>query len=186
MAPSDAQNTTKSCQIHATVNLPFKRPVHAWYIGRAEGQDAEECIIASKRASRMVLRVMHVLRVLVFSASDAAFGCTSCVIRVPYVLFSCRKNGFGLWRRTSRKAAAKKRRRRRTTSPPAATASAAAVAPVPAPVVVVVCPHRRRRPQGVPFWRKTRTSTRTTRRRRIRTRRRGGRHKERRPQEPQS
>ena len=33
MAPSYAQGTAKSCQIHGTVNVPFKRPVHARYAG---------------------------------------------------------------------------------------------------------------------------------------------------------
>ena len=28
MAPSYAQNRAKDCQIHTTVNLPFKRPLH--------------------------------------------------------------------------------------------------------------------------------------------------------------
>ena len=32
MAPSYEQNTAKSRQIHTTVNLPFKRPVHKWYM----------------------------------------------------------------------------------------------------------------------------------------------------------
>ena len=31
MAPSYTQNTAKSCQIRTTVNLPFKRPLHAKY-----------------------------------------------------------------------------------------------------------------------------------------------------------
>ena len=32
-----------------------------------------------------------------FLASTPASGCTSCVIRVLYVLFSCRRAGFGAW-----------------------------------------------------------------------------------------
>ena len=32
MASSYAQNTAKSCEIHGTVNLPFKRPVHEGFI----------------------------------------------------------------------------------------------------------------------------------------------------------
>ena len=32
MAPNYAQNTAKSCQICTTVNLPFKRPLHAGYM----------------------------------------------------------------------------------------------------------------------------------------------------------
>ena len=32
MVPSYAQNTAKSCEIHGTVNLPFKQPVHEGYI----------------------------------------------------------------------------------------------------------------------------------------------------------